>query len=118
MFIFVSGDVICADLETLADCDADAEADIEPVIVGVLDNNAVKEFEPVDDSDAKAEFEFDGLDVGDREERAECEARALFDDDRDIEVESDVRPLREALPEIDLSLVPDGVERKEAVNEF
>ena len=41
MYIFVSGDVICADLETLAECDVDTEADIEPVVVGVLDNNAV-----------------------------------------------------------------------------
>ena len=107
VFTFVSGDVILADLESLADFDDDTEAEIELVIVGVRDNTAVYEVEPVDDEDAKAEFEIEGLDVGDREECEESEARALFEDDRDIEVESDVRPLRDVLPEIDLPLVPD-----------
>ena len=53
-----------------------------------------------------------------RDERVDWEARALFDDDRDIEVDRDTRPLRDVLLDIDLSLVPVGVERKEAVNEF
>ena len=35
VLIFVSGDVTLADLESLADCVDDTEADIEFVIVGV-----------------------------------------------------------------------------------